>query len=83
MDGHVLAAERSKLSTAFNEEAELVTARQRALSEYRDVFPEQLPAGLPPKREVDHKIELVPEAGKPPSRPLGRMSAVELEELKK
>ena len=41
-----------------------------------------LPAGLPPSREVDHKIELVP-GSRPTSRPTFRMSASELAELKK
>lgn len=52
------------------------------LSSFRDVFPEELPPGLPPSREVDHRIELVPGAV-PPSRPTFRLSAKELEELKK
>jgi hypothetical protein len=30
------------------------------VSEYSDVFPDQLPKGLPPSREVDHAIELEP-----------------------
>ena len=55
---------------------------QRLLTQFRDVFPEELPAGLPPSREVDHKIELVPGAT-PPSRPTYRLSSVELLELKK
>ena len=41
-----------------------------------------LPPGLPPSREVDHKIELVP-GSQPTSRPTFRMSAWELAELKK
>ena len=52
------------------------------IREYRDVFPEELPPGLPPQREIDHKIELTP-GSSPPSRPTYRMSAVELTELKK
>lgn len=52
------------------------------LKEYQDLFPEQLPAGLPPKREVDHRIDLEP-GSKPPWRPLYRMSPLELDELKK
>jgi hypothetical protein len=46
------------------------------------VFPDDLPAGLPPSREVDHKIELVPGAT-PQSRPTFRLSAFELAEMKK
>ena len=44
------------------------------LQEFRDVFPDTLPHGLPPKRYLDHRIILVP--GKlPPKAPLYRMSA--------
>jgi len=30
------------------------------LNRYMEVFPEELPPGLPPKRSVDHKIEIIP-----------------------
>src|SRR3954447_9949996 len=30
------------------------------LLEYKDVFPEELPHDLPPQRNVDHKIDVVP-----------------------
>ena len=56
--------------------------RRRILDSFKDVFPEELPAGLPPSREVDHRIELTPGAT-PPSRPTFRLSANELSELKK
>ena len=52
------------------------------LGSLADVFPADLPAGLPPAREVDHRIELVP-GSSPPSRPTIRLSATELAELKK
>ena len=42
------------------------------VSEYADVFPEDLP-GIPPEREVDFTIELVPGAA-PVSRAQYRMS---------
>ena len=51
------------------------------VSEYPDVFPEELP-GLPPEREIDFPIELVPGTA-PISRAPYRMSASELAELKK
>ena len=59
----------------------MLPARLEALAAFRDVFPDDLPPGLPPSREVDHKIELIAGA-QPPSRPTFRMSARELEELK-
>ena len=55
---------------------------QKLLKRYGDVFPDDLPKGLPPKRDVDHRIELV-DGAKPPSRPVYRMSPTELNELKK
>lgn len=45
-------------------------------------MPPQLPKRLPPRREVDHKIELEPGA-KPPAKAPYRMAPPELEELKK
>jgi len=55
---------------------------QQLVKEFSDVFPDELPEGLPPAREVDHKVELVAGAT-PPSRPTYRLSATELVELKK
>ncbi|KAM2418624.1 hypothetical protein ACFX1W_025288 [Malus domestica] len=52
------------------------------LTEFADVMPKELPKKLPPRREVDHVIELEPGA-KPPSKSPYRMSPPELEELRK
>lgn len=49
--------------------------------EFADVFPEDLPPGLPPSRGVDHKIELEP-GQTPPFRPIYRLSYKELQELR-
>ena len=49
---------------------------------FGDVLTEELPDELPPRREVDHKIELVPGAA-PPSKAPYRMNQRELVELKK
>ena len=73
----------TELSAALESSVDPVeVARRSVLSSYKDVFPEELPPGLPPSREVDHRIELVPGAV-PPSRPTFRLSATELVELKK
>lgn len=55
---------------------------RKILEDFKDVFPDELPTGLPPKRGVDHEIVLVPGAN-PPSRAPYRMSVRELQELKK
>jgi hypothetical protein len=52
------------------------------LEEYKDVFPDDLPSGLPPTRDIDHKIEIIPGSA-PPVRAPYRMSVPELDELKK
>ena len=54
---------------------------QSILNEFSDIFPKDLPAGLPPSRDVDHRIELVPGA-EPPHRAPYRMSPKGLDELK-
>ena len=55
---------------------------KQVLAEFRDVMPTELPKTLPPKREVDHKIDLVPNA-EPPARAPYRMAPPELEELRR
>ncbi|KAE8673495.1 Detected protein of unknown function [Hibiscus syriacus] len=52
------------------------------LAEFQDVIPAELPKKLPPKREVDHKIELVPNV-EPPARAPYRMAPPELEEMRR
>lgn len=52
------------------------------MGELEDVMPKELPKKLPPRREVDHIIELEPGAKSPAKAPY-RMAPPELEELKK
>jgi hypothetical protein len=53
---------------------------RQLLQKHKQIF-QGTPKGLPPKRSVDHKIEL--EAGsKPPFGPIYHMSPLELEEAK-
>jgi hypothetical protein len=51
------------------------------VNEYLDVFPEELP-GMPPDRDIEFVIDLVPETSPIAKRPY-RMAASELAELKK
>ena len=50
------------------------------LAKYQDVFLEELPAELPPQRNIDHHIRLTPDSS-PPWRPIYQMSPVELEAM--
>jgi len=55
---------------------------QELLEEFADVFPSELPTGVPPDRGFEHTIELLP-GSRIPSRPTYRMSPAELDELKR
>ena len=52
------------------------------MAEFSDVFPANLPKGLPPSRGLEHTIELEP-GSQPPSKATYKMSFHELEELRK
>ena len=52
------------------------------LLQYADIFPENLPPGLPVSRPTDHRIDLIPDA-KPPCQRRYQKGPEELAELKK
>jgi len=66
------------------EVTKLVTSAKcirRVLEEFPDVMPEELPEDLPPRRRVDHAIEVMPGV-EPLAKAPYRMSHEELKELK-
>ncbi|XP_048619950.1 uncharacterized protein LOC125590429 [Brassica napus] len=73
-------------SDASQNEERRVQGRQQVLAfeetsqEYRDVFPEDNPIGLPPFRGIEHHIDFVPGATLP-NRPAYRTNPVETKEL--
>ena len=52
------------------------------MEEYKDVFPKELPQGLPPKRSVEISIDLEKDA-KPKMGPMYKLSRKELEQIRK
>ena len=53
---------------------------EKIIQKYRDIFPEKLPKGAPPNREVQHRIEVEP-GSDPPYRPPYRLGPTEQDEL--
>ena len=55
---------------------------REVLGKYKDVLTNELPQKLPPRIEVDHKIEVIP-GSEPPSKAPYQLNQKELLELKK
>ena len=77
-----LALIQPALEESTDSKAPVLGDASHIINEFKDVFPEDLPSGLPPRREVDHHIELEP-GQIPPSKPTYRLSQPETDELKK
>ena len=52
------------------------------LQDFKDVFPNEIPAGLPPLRGIEHQIDLVPCASLP-NRPAYRTNPIETMEIQR
>ena len=52
------------------------------LQEFSHVFPQEIPPGLPPKRSIQHKIDLIP-GSTLPNKPAYRMSPQETQEIQR
>ena len=56
------------------------SAIESLLQEFKDVVVDEMPAGLPPTRGIEHQIDLVPGASLP-NRPAYRANPEETKEL--
>ena len=55
---------------------------QAILDEFKDMFPDELPLGLPPYRGIEHQIDLIPGASLP-NRPAYKTNPMEIQEIEK
>ncbi|XP_071727878.1 uncharacterized protein [Rutidosis leptorrhynchoides] len=69
-------------SDELNQHDEVPDGVKPLLSEFADVFPNELPAGLPPIRGIEHQIDLVP-GSILPNKAAYRCSPHETKELEK
>ncbi|XP_073109928.1 uncharacterized protein [Elaeis guineensis] len=65
-----------------SEEVSLPPQMKEILEEFTDVFPEELPKGLPPIRGIEHQIDLIPGFALP-NRPAYRCNPEEAKELQR
>jgi hypothetical protein len=70
----------SRIKASLHHMAELKLEDIHIIQEFPDVFSDDLP-GMPPKREIEFKIELQPGAASIAKAPY-KMSPMELKELK-
>ena len=61
-------------------EKEIPKEVEPILAEFVDVVPEEIPHGLPPMRDIQHQIDLIP-GSVLPNKPAYKMSPIEHEEL--
>ncbi|XP_056852807.1 uncharacterized protein LOC130502014, partial [Raphanus sativus] len=78
----VLLRFKENLLTVANKTPDYPSELSSLLQEYKDIFPEDNPIGLPPIRGIEHQIDFVPGATLP-NRPSYRTNPVETKELQK
>ena len=76
MKQSIVTVNNDRTQTQYPKELQVI------LDDYANVFPRELPAGLPPQGNLDHRIELVLGVEPPHGAPY-RMSPQGLDELKK
>ncbi|XP_024010472.1 uncharacterized protein LOC112085485 [Eutrema salsugineum] len=79
---NLLFVYKETLMSITNPEQEIPSTLKHVLQEYRDVFPEENPEGLPPIRGIEHQIDFIPGASLP-NKPAYRTNPVETKELEK
>ena len=76
---HFVLLYKDAIHTA-NDMTSLPSVASNVLQEFNDVFPEEVPAGLPPLRRIEHQIDLIPGASLP-NRPPYRTNSEETKEI--
>ncbi|XP_056857199.1 uncharacterized protein LOC130506535 [Raphanus sativus] len=80
--GTVLLMVLKECLSIGSSDTQLPKQAQAVLDKFQDLFPEEIPAGLPPIRGIEHQIDLVPGSALP-NKPAYRMNPEETKELEK
>ncbi|XP_022876868.1 uncharacterized protein LOC111395083 [Olea europaea var. sylvestris] len=78
----ILLVYKESLLNFENSSTSLPSLVKSLLQEFDDVFPEEMPSGLPPIRGIEHQTDFIPEAVIP-NRPAYRSNPEETKELQK
>ena len=81
---YLLYCKDSKISTDNSNELTIFVSPsvELLLQKFKDVFPKEIPHGLPLPRGIKHQIDLLPEASMP-NRLAYRSNPQEIEEIQK
>ncbi|XP_024006505.1 uncharacterized protein LOC112083017 [Eutrema salsugineum] len=80
--GTVLLMVYKECLSAENKELDIPPEIQALIERFKDVFPDEIPAGLPPIRGIEHQIDLISGAALP-NKPAYRMNPEESKELER
>ncbi|XP_024016329.1 uncharacterized protein LOC112089808 [Eutrema salsugineum] len=78
----VLLMFKSALASLTDPQPDFSSSVLPLLQEFKDVFPDESPSGLPPIRGIEHQIDFIPGASLP-NRPAYRTNPVETMELQR
>ena len=78
----LIACKNNKTEANTERTCRYTTILYSLMSEFRDVFPNNLPNGLLQPREVDHLIEVIPRV-KPATKPAYRLSHSEAHKVER
>ena len=79
---YILCCKNQILTTNTFDDFEVPSSVKTLLQDFQDIFPPNVPSGLPPLRGIEHQIDLIPGAYLP-NRPAYRSNPQETKEIQR